>query len=468
MSTECTQCSFTFAKHFRRQVSARFDGGVISSDGGALLLREVDQRINLLPRLAACFEGRRDPERIEHQVGELVSQRVYGLALGYEDLNDHDELRRDPVLALLVGKSDLGGQQRRRERDRGQPLAGKSTLNRLEGTTDGVDRYKKIRYDSAAVDRLLVDVFVEAQPQEPAEIIVDIDATDSPLHGQQEGRFFHGYYRHYCYLPLYIFSGEHVLCARQRVANQDAAEGSVAELERIVAQIRGEWPQVRIIVRGDSGFCRDELMDWCEQNGVEYVLGLARNERLRSLIDDALEQASRQQQQTGRPARVFTEFEYQTLESWSRARRVVGKAEQLVGKQNPRYVVTSLDGERWPPQRLYEQLYCERGEAENRIKEQLSLFADRMSTQTLRANQLRLHLSSLAYMLLVGLRRLGLEGTQWARAQTEAIRRGLLKIGALVKVSVRRVQLSLASGYPYEEAFAAAYRALRPPGCATV
>ncbi len=468
MTTECTQCSFTFAKHFRRQVSARFDGGVISSDGGALLLREVDQRINLLPRLAACFEDGRDSRRIEHRVGELVSQRVYGLALGYEDLNDHDELRRDPLVALLVGKSDVGGQQRRRERDRGQPLAGKSTLQRLERTSDGLDRYKKIRCDSAAIDRLLVDVFVEAQQQEPAEIILDIDATDTPLHGQQEGRFFHGYYRHYCYLPLYIFSGEHVLCARQRVANQDAAEGSVAELKRIVAQIRGEWPEVRIIVRGDSGFCRDELMDWCEQNGVEYVLGLARNERLRSLIDEALDEAARQQQQTGRPARVFTEFEYQTLESWSRARRVVGKAEQLVGKENPRYVVTSLDAESWPPQRLYEQLYCERGEAENRIKEQLSLFADRMSSETLRANQLRLHLSSLAYVLLVGLRRLGLEGTQWARAQTETIRRGLLKIGALVKVSVRRVQLSLASGYPYEEAFAAVYRALRPPGCATV
>lgn len=468
LSTECTQCSFTFAKHFRRQVSARFDGGVISSDGGALLLREVDQRIKLLPRLAACFEDGRDSRRIEHQVGELVSQRVYGLALGYEDLNDHDELRRDPGLALLAGKSDVGGQQRRRERDRGQPLAGKSTLQRLERTTDGLDRYKKIRCDSAAIDRLLVDVFVEAQQQEPAEIILDIDATDTPLHGQQEGRFFHGYYRHYCYLPLYIFSGQHVLCARQRVANQDAAEGSLAELKRIVAQIRGAWPKVRIIVRGDSGFCRDELMDWCEQNGVEYVLGLARNERLRSLIDEALDEAARQQQQTGRPARVFTEFEYQTLESWSRARRVVGKAEQLVGKENPRYVVTSLDGERWPPQRLYEQLYCERGEAENRIKEQLSLFADRMSSETLRANQLRLHLSSLAYVLLVGLRRLGLEGTPWARAQTETIRRGLLKIGALVKVSVRRVHLSLASGYPYEEAFAAVYRALRPPGPATV
>ena len=466
--TECSQSSFTFAKHNRRQVSARFDGGVISSDGGALLLREVDRRIKLLPRLAFCFEDRRDRRRIEHRVGELVSQRVYGLALGYEDLNDHDELRRDPVLALLAGKSDVSGQQRRRERDRGQPLAGKSTLNRLERTTDGVDRYQKIRCDSEAIDRLLVEVFVEAHPQEPAEILLDVDATDSPLHGQQEGRFFHGYYGHYCYLPLYIFSGEHVLCARQRVSNQDAAAGSVAELERIVAQIRAAWPEVKIILRGDSGFCREELLSWCEENQVDYVVGLARNERLRSLIEEALEEAASRQQQTGRPARVFTEFEYQTLESWSRERRVVGKAEQLVGKQNPRYVVTSLDGERWPPQRLYEQLYCGRGEAENRIKEQLSLFADRMSTETLRANQLRLYLSSLAYVLLVGLRRLGLKGTQWARAQTETIRRGLLKIGAQVKVSVRRVYLSLASGYPDEEAFAAVYRALRPPGPATL
>jgi len=407
-------------------------------------------------------------QRIEHRVGELVSQRVYGLALGYEDLNDHDELRRDPVLALLAGKSDVSGQRRRRERDRGQPLAGKSTLQRLERTTDGVDRYQKVRCDSEAIDRLLVEVFVEAHSQEPSEVLLDIDATDTPLHGQQEGRFFHGYYRHYCYLPLYIFSGEHVLCARQRVSNQDAAAGAEAELERIVAQLRDVWPKVKIILRADSGFCRDELLSWCEKNRVGYVVGLARNERLQSLIEEALEEASRRQQQTGRPARVYSEFEYRTLESWSRERRVVAKAEQLVGKQNPRYVVTSLDGERWPPQRLYEQLYCGRGEAENRIKEQLSLFADRMSTETLRANQLRLHLSSLAYVLLVGLRRLGLKGTQWARAQTETIRRGLLKIGALVKVSVRRVHLSLASGYPNEEAFAAVYRALRPPGPATV
>ena len=466
--TECTQSSFSFARHFRRQVSAQFDGGMISSDGGAVLLREVDRRINLLPRLAACFEDRRNPNFIEHQVSELLAQRVYALALGYEDLNDHDELRRDPLLALLAGKSDLEGSQRKQQRDRGKPLAGKSTLNRLERTTDGADCYKKIRCDPAAIDRLLVDIFVEAHSEAPERIILDIDATDTPLHGQQEGRFFHGYYGHYCYLPLYIFSGQHVLCARQRVANQDAAAGSLEELQRIVKQIRKAWPKVKIVLRADAGFCRDELLSWCEQQRLDYVMGLARNPRLREMIEHEMAEAAEQQKRTGEPARVFAELEYQTLESWSRPRRVVSKAEQLCGKENPRYVVTSLDAASWPAQQLYEDLYCERGEAENRIKEQLSLFAGRMSTETLRANQLRLYLSTLAYVLMVALRRLGLQGTSWERAQTETIRRVLLKIGTQVKVSVRRVCLSLSSGYAYEQTFAAVYRALRPPGFSSV
>lgn len=467
MSTKCSQTSFGFAKHFRRQVVARFDGGAITSDAGALLLRETDQRIDLLRRFAACFEDRRDPNRSEHRVRELVSQRIYGLALGYEDLNDHDQLRWDPLLALVAGKADLTGQERKQERDRGKPLAGKSTLNRLERSSDGIDRYKKIRCEMAAVDRLLVDVFLEAHPQPPAEIILDLDVTDTPLHGRQEGRFFHGYYSHYCYLPLYMFCGEHLLCARQRVSHQDAAAGAVEEIERIVEQIRAAWPAVRIIVRGDSGFCREELMSWCEAHGVDYVLGLARNERLRSLIAEAMQEAAQTQQQTGQPARVWSELDYQARQSWRRARRVVAKAEQLPGKQNPRYVVTSLEAHRWPAQRLYEELYCARGEMENRIKEQLSLFADRMSTETLRANQLRLYLSSLAYVLLVALRRLGLAGTDWARAQTETLRRGLLKIGAQVRVTARKVWVSMASGYPYGNSFADIYRALRPPGWAT-
>lgn len=452
-STQCTQTEFEFGKHFRRRVTARFDGGTISSDGGGVFLREADRCLNLLDRLAVCFQDRRNPERIEHSVGELVKQRVYALALGYEDLNDHDELRHDPLLALLAGKRDPTGADRKQRQDRGKALAAKSTLCRLERTTDGNDRHKKIVCDFEAVDRLLVDVFIEAHETPPGEIILDLDATDTPLHGEQQGRFFHGYYRHYCYLPLYIFCGEHLLCARQRTANQDAAAGSVKELARIVGQLRERWPELRIIVRADAGFCREELLAWCEDHNVDYAIGLARNERLRARIDSAMQQASERQAATGEAAREFAEFRYQTLKSWSRERRVVAKAEQLEGKENPRYVVTSLDAERHPARHLYEQLYCARGEMENRIKEQLDLFADRMSTQTLRANQLRLYLSSIAYTLMLGLRRLGLAGTAWARAQTETLRRRVLKIGVRVSISARRVRLSLAEGWPWRGLF---------------
>jgi hypothetical protein len=444
-------------------VTARFDGGPISSDGGAILLREVDRRLRLISRLADCFEDHRDPQRVEHSARELLAQRLYAIALGYEDLNDHDELRRDPLLALLAGKQDVTGQNRKRPRDRGQALAGKTTLHRLERTTDGADRHKKIVCDFERVDELLVNLYLEASSEPPQQVVLDLDVTDTPLHGEQQGRFFHGYYGHYCYLPLYIFAGEHLLCARQREANQDAAAGSLAEVERIVGQIRRAWPRVQIILRADSGFCREELLAWCEQNKVDYVFGLARNERLRAEIDEPMRQAGQQQQATGQAARVFCEFRYQTRESWSRARRVVGKAEQLEGKENPRYLVTSLSAQQWPAQRLYEELYCARGEMENRIKEQLSLFADRMSSETLRANQLRLYFSSLAYTLLLGLRRLGLRGTAWARAQTETIRRRLLKIGVRVKVSARRVWLSLAESWPYQHEFEQIWRTLRAP-----
>lgn len=465
MPTQCSgfgeQQEFSFGKHFQREVTARFDGGKISSDGGAVLLGEVDRRLGLLDRLAACFEDRRDPERIEHSVAELVKQRVYAIALGYEDLNDHDQLRNDPVLALLAGKADLAGAARKREGDRGQALAGKSTLNRLERTTDGADRYKKIACEFERVDELLLTTFIEAHEKPPQEVILDLDVTDSPLHGAQEGRFFHGYYRHYCYLPLYIFAGPHLLCARQRTANQDAAAGSVAELERIVVGLRAAWPGVRLIVRADSGFCREELLGWCERNNVQYVIGLARNQRLRARIEREMNQASERQAETGEAAREFAEFSYQTLKSWSRQRRVVAKAEQLEGKENPRYVVTSLSARAWPAAKLYEELYCARGEMENRIKEQLSLFSERMSAQTLRANQLRLYFSSLAYTLMLGLRRLGLAGTRWAQAQTETIRRRLLKIGVRVQVTARRVWLSLAEGWPGRELFEAVWRALR-------
>ena len=448
--TECTQSSFEFQGHFSRSVRAQFDGGTMTSDAGGLLLRETDRRLNLLPRLAGCFLDGRDAGRIQHTVGEMIAQRVYGLALGYEDLNDHEQLRQDPLLKLLSNKRDLE-----------EPLAGKSTLNRLELSTGAPDRYKKITFWKQAIDELLVDVFVEAHASAPKEIVLDIDTTDVELHGGQEGRFFHGYYDHYCYLPLYIFSGEHLLCARQRPANIDAAAGCVDEIRRIVEQLRRHWPETRMILRGDSGFCRNELLHWCETNHVDYVVGLARNPRLQSSIGDALTQARRQWEQTQQPARVFVEFEHQTKSgSWSQPRRVIAKAEHIDGKQNPRFIVTSLPEKDWPAQQLYETLYCARGDMENRIKEQFMLFADRVSAETIRANQLRLYLSSMAYVLMCGLRRLGLQATQLATAQVASIRLRLLKIGALVRITVRKVWISLPRSYPWPDLFAQVHHAL--------
>jgi hypothetical protein len=446
MSTECNQFVFGFHPLKHREIRAQFDGGAITTEGGGLLLREVEKRIGIVRQFAACFRDYRNPDLIEHSVEELVAQRVYGLALGYEDLNDHEELRKDPLLAVLVEKSDLAG----------EVLAGKSTLNRLEltpATATAKARYKKIVADHAAVDRLFVDDFLAAHRQAPQQIILDLDATDDPLHGKQEGRFFHGYYGHYCYLPLYIFCGEFLLGARLRPSNIDASAGSVEELKRIVKQIRAVWPEVRILVRADSGFCREELMAWCEAEGVDYLLGLAKNERLKAQIKKESQQAKRQYQETGHAARIFKEFYYKTRKSWSQQRRVVAKAEHLEKGENPRFVVTSLRAEEWPASALYEELYCARGDMENRIKEQLMLFADRTSTAYLRSNQLRLYFSSVAYVLLQMLRHLGLQGTELAKAQCTTIRLKLLKIGALIRISVRKVWISLAGGYPYVELF---------------
>ena len=446
MSTECTQIGFAFHPLNHREIRAHFEGSAISSDGGGLLLREVERRIGIVRQFAACFTDYRDPERIEHTVEELVAQRVYGLALGYEDLNDHEQLRRDPLLAVLVEKSDPGQ----------EVLAGKSTLNRLELTAASVsaqERYKKIVVDHTAVDRMLVEVFLQAHAAAPQQIILDLDATDDPLYGKQEGRFFHGYYGHYCYLPLYIFCGEFLLCARLRPSNIDGAAGAREELQRIVQQIRRAWPQVRILVRGDSGFCREELMSWCEAEAVDFLLGLAKNERLQAEIADPMKQAEALHRQSGQAARVFHEFLYQTRNSWSRARRVVAKAEYLEKGGNPRFVVTSLSGEEGRAQPLYEEHYCARGDMENRIKEQLTLFSDRTSTAYLRSNQLRLYFSSVAYVLLQMLRRLGLQGTELAKAQCTTIRLKLLKIGAVIRITVRKVWVSLAGGYPYAELF---------------
>jgi len=343
--TECSQNPFHFANHFQREVVAGFDGGTITSEAGSLLLRQVEQRTGMVRQFANCFRDYRDADKIEHSVRELIGQRVYGMALGYEDLNDHDQLRRDPLLAVLCGKQDVAGQERRREQDRGSAGAGKSTLNRLELTPADADeraRYKKIVMDEKAVDALLVDLYIQSQSPAPEQIVLDVDATDDPVHGNQEGRFFHGYYGAYCYLPLYIFIGEQVVCARLRSSNIDASAGAVEEVARIVEQLRQVWPQVRIIVRADSGFCRDQLMSWCEQHKVDYVLGLAKNSRLRHKLGKAMRQARQQYRASGQKARVFTEFNYRTRKSWSRRRRVIGKAEYLAKGENPRFVVTSL------------------------------------------------------------------------------------------------------------------------------
>ncbi len=457
MTTECNQVTFEFHGLLQRKVKARFDGGKITSDAGVLLLREVEKRTGLVGGLAECFSDHRDPRLIEHTVKELLAQRVYGLCLGYEDLNDHDQLRTDPMLAVAVEKADPLGENRRQAGDRGKALAGKCTLNRFELTgaeVDAQERYKKIAMDGNKIDHWMVDAFLAAHESAPDEIVLDLDATDDTIHGHQEGRFYHGYYGNYCYLPLYIFAGEHLLCARLRRSNIDGADGSIDELERIVGQIRRSWPDVSIIIRADSGFCRDELLSWCEAHQVGYVVGLAKNNRLKREIAEQMTQAEAAFNDTGRPARVFKDFRYRTRDSWSCERRVIGKAEFLEKGANPRFVVTSLSPERLDARALYEDFYCARGDMENRIKEQqLDLFADRTSAATMRANQLRLYLSSAAYMLLHALRRLGLRNTDLARAQCGTIRLKLLKIGAQVRLTVRHIWVSMSEAYPYADTF---------------
>jgi hypothetical protein len=464
MKTQCKSETLLFQTETKRELVAHFDGGNICSDAGGLLLQQTERITGIIHRFAACFTDHRDADLLEHTVEELVAQRIYALALGYEDLNDHDELRNDPLLASLVGKNDPTGKNRLRNRDKGKALAGKSTLNRLELTPVNANknsRYKKITIDRHAVDDFFTEVFLDSYSQAPSEIVLDLDATDDPLHGHQAGRFFHGYYKSYCYLPLYIFCGEHLLCARLRPSDIDACSGSVKELDRIVSAIRIRWPDTRIIIRGDSGFCREHIMDWCELNEVDYVLGLAKNQRLKREIAVELEQAKTIFERTNQSARVFKEFRYQTLKSWSRSRRVVGKAEYLAKGENPRFVVTSLPTEQVDARTLYEQTYCARGDMENRIKEQqLWLFADRTSCATMRANQLRLWFSSVAYTLMQALRRLGLKGTKLAKAQCGTIRLKLLKIGAQVRVTVRKVWVSLSESYPYQQLFREVYQNL--------
>ena len=455
MPTECSPTLFDFARVEGRAVVASFDGGRITSDAGALLLGATDRVIGLTRRLAGCFIDARDPALIEHEVETLIMQRIVGIALGYEDLIDHDELRHDPVMATLAGKLVA-------RRSDCAPLAGKSTLNRLELSRAEPTRYTKLAADAGAIEALFIDLFLDAHKKAPRQITLDLDATDDPLHGHQEGRFFHGYYDCYCYLPLYVFCGRYLLAAKLRRSNIDASAGAQEEIARIVCQIRARWPRVRILLRADSGFAREALMAWCEANRVDYLFGLARNARLAGEIEAEMGAARAEAEATGRPARRFRDFRWSTRDSWSRRRRVIGKAEWTGGEANPRFVVTSLKAKAAEARHLYEAIYCARGEMENRIKEcQLDLFADRTSTATMRANQLRLWLASAAYVLLCALRRIGLAHTQFATATCGTIRLRLLKIGALVRVSVRRISVAMASACPWQHEFALAHAMLR-------
>ncbi|MBO0759126.1 MAG: IS1380 family transposase [Bradyrhizobiaceae bacterium] len=450
MQTECSKDFFGFAPVEGRQVVAAFDGGAITSDAGALLLGATDRAIGMMQRFAGCFHDERQPHLIEHEVETLVGQRVFAIALGYEDLNDHDDLRHDPMMAVLAGKLEA-------RRQDCAPVAGKSTLNRLERSELQADRYHKISHNPIAIKRLLVDLFLESHGRAPNEIILDLDATDDPVHGNQEGRFFNGYYDSYCYLPLYIFCGRHLLAAKLRRASIDAAAGAVEEVSRIVGQIRSRWPKVRILLRADSGFARDELMAWCEAKDVHFVFGLAKNDRLIAEIKDELAAAEKTSRRTGKPSRRFKQFKWRTRRSWGRERRVVAKAEWTQGEANPRFIVTSLKRAECKPRYLYEKVYCARGDMENRIKEcQLDLYADRTSTATMRANQLRLWFYSMAYVLLCALRRIGLDKTNFAKATCGTIRLQLLKIGARVLISVRRIKISMASACPAAASWAIA------------
>jgi len=454
MPTECNPDLFGFTPVEGRAVVAGFDGGAVTTDAGALLLGATDRAIGLVDRFAACFTDRRRPELIEHAVGTLVGQRIFGIALGYEDLNDHDELRHDPLMAVLAGKLKA-------HRQDCAPVAGKSTLNRLELSRPLPTKYHKISHNPAAIEGLFVTLFLEAHRRPPKQIILDLDATDDPIHGHQEAGFFHGYYDCYCYLPLYIFCGRHLLAAKLRPSNIDASAGAVGEVARLVAQIRAAWPKVRILLRADSGFAREALMAWCEVNAVDYLFGLARNDRLVAEIVDELAQAAAESRASGKPARRFRDFRWITLDSWSCRRRVVAKAEHTPGKDNPRFVVTSLTRAEAGARHLYEKIYCARGEMENRIKEcQADLFADRTSTATMRANQLRLWFASMAYVLICALRRIGLNHTQFAQATCGTIRLKLLKIGALVKLSVRRIKVAIASAYPWQTEWGLAHALL--------
>jgi hypothetical protein len=457
VNTECNPKQIEFDGVCGRKMVANFGAEHISTDGGLALLHRVDLRLGVVRKFAQCFVDHRNPDLIDHSVEELVRQRVFGIACGYEDLVDHRTLRNDPLLAAVIGKADPVK----------QPLASPSTLNRLELTPADATaeaRYQKVVYNAEEIADFFVDAYLDAHPRRPGEVILDLDATDDPIHGTQEGRFFHGYYGNYCYLPLYIFAGDFLLCAKLRTSGIDASEGALEEVQRIVARIRARWPKTALALRADSGFARDELMSWCEGNAVDYVFGLAKNDRLVEMVADDLElvRLVSLEEREGAPVRSYRELRYRTRDSWTRERRVVAKAEWLGDKHNPRFVVTSYAPQKYDARALYEDLYCARGDMENRIKEQqLDLFADRTSAHTMRANQLRLWFASLAYVLVNLLRHFGLRGTELERAQAGTIRLKLLKVAAIVTISVRRVVLSLSAAAPIRELFARIAEQLR-------
>jgi Transposase DDE domain group 1 len=445
-----------------------------------LLLRQIDEGLGISRSLAKCFLDQRNPLLVEHSgstelaevIRELIAQRLLGLAAGYEDLNDHNLLRLDPLFAVAVGKEDPLGTGRALP-DQGKALASASTLNRLELGNNKNTRCHKISANHQAIEDTLLEMGVRCLPKHSPELVIDLDASDNPLHGQQEGRFFHGYYGHYCYLPLFAFVGSVPLWAELRTSDGDAARGAVDALKKIVAALRQRCPKAKIIVRADSGFCREEIMAWCEgQRQVYYCLGLARNSRLRDLIDVKLARVRELAILCGGVARGFTEFQYRTQKSWTLSRRVIGKAEILQDKENPRFVATNLPAQGFDPEdpkcadrfcakKCYEDFYCARGNMENQIKQQyLDLDADRTSTHWMASNQLRLWLSTFALLLFHRLRTLALQGTELAHSTAGTIRRRLLKIGAIVTVSTRRVHIRLASAFPLQKVFVQAHRAL--------
>lgn len=450
MNTECTPDQLEFQGFKKRKVIVKHDAEISSSDGGLLLLSEIEKKYSVINQLSECFIDNRNQSYVQHSLKTLLTQRIFGLCQGYEDLNDHDQWRSDPLLALAC---DI---------DTNKTVAGKSTLNRLElgkeVTEEYGDRYNKISWDDEKVENLFIKIFLDNYKDTGKPMILDFDATDDLLYGNQEGKFFHGYYDSYCYLPLYVFCGEYLLAAKLRTSNRDGCDGTKEILERIIPMIRKRFPHIQIIVRGDSGFCREEIMRFCENHNVDYIFGLARNNRLCKAIAGQLKTAKRLYDETCESQRLFCELKYKTQKSWSKTRRVVGKAEYLAKGENPRFVVTSLPILQWIGRALYEDLYCARGDMENRIKEQqLYLFADRTSSAWFSSNQLRLWFSSFAYMFFVLLRTVALIDTDLKRAQAVTLRIKVLKVAAIVKVSTRRILIRFPSAYPYWGIWTKAY-----------